>query len=95
MTQSSPRPSVVSELVLFPLIRGVINTGFRIIYPFLPTIARALGVSIESVALAVTARSLIGVSGPLIGSAGDILGRRRAMLLGLLLFAGRSRKDHL
>jgi predicted MFS family arabinose efflux permease len=90
MTQSSPRPSVVSELVLFPLIRGVINTGFRIIYPFLPTIARALGVSIESVALAVTARSLIGVSGPLIGSAGDILGRRRAMLLGLLLFAGGS-----
>jgi predicted MFS family arabinose efflux permease len=79
--------SRTSELVLFPFIRGIINTGFRMVYPFLPTIARSLGVSIESVALAITARSLIGLTGPLVGSAGDLLGRRRGMLLGLLLFA--------
>jgi len=90
MPDPAPQHKRAPELFLFPIVRGVINTGFRMVYPFLPTIARSLGVSIETVALAITARSLIGLSGPLIGSAGDRLGRRRAMLLGLLLFAGGS-----
>ncbi|MFN2146863.1 MAG: MFS transporter [Anaerolineales bacterium] len=83
-----PETGPAWEILVFPLIRGVLNTGFRMVYPFLPAISRALGMSIESVALAITARSLIGISGPLVGSAGDRIGRRRAMLLGLLLFAG-------
>jgi predicted MFS family arabinose efflux permease len=85
-----PKSGAATDLVLFPFIRGVINTGFRMVYPFLPEIARALDVSIEQVALAITARSLIGISGPFVGSAGDVLGRRRGMLLGLLLFAAGS-----
>jgi predicted MFS family arabinose efflux permease len=83
----NPKSRQAAELALFPLVRGVINTGFRMVYPFLPEIARALNVSIEQVALAITARSVIGISGPLFGSAGDVLGRRRGMLLGLLLFS--------
>jgi hypothetical protein len=31
------------QLAAFSLTRAVINTGFRMVYPFLPTFARGLG----------------------------------------------------
>jgi len=83
----APRSSLPRQLLLFSSIRAVINTGYRMVYPFLPTLSRALGVSIESIVLAITARSLLGFLGPVIGSAGDILGRRKTMVIGILLFS--------
>ena len=83
----APRSSLPRQLLLFSSIRAVINTGFRMVYPFLPTFSRALGVSIQSIALAITARSVLGLLGPVIGSAGDLLGRRRTMVIGILLFS--------
>lgn len=53
------------------------------VYPFLPTFARQLGVDLQTIALAVTARSSLGLFGPVLGSFGDILGRKLGMLLGL------------
>lgn len=76
-----------SQLAAFSITRTILNTGFRLVYPFLPTFARALGVDLETIALAVTARSALGLAGPLLGSAGDHLGRKRSMLIGLGLFA--------
>jgi predicted MFS family arabinose efflux permease len=74
------------QLVLFAVVRTVVNTGHRLVYPFLPVIARGLGVDLQAAALAVSARSILGLFGPVIGSAGDRLGRRRAMVTALLIF---------
>lgn len=74
--------------MVFMAARWVTNSGYRMVYPFLPVVARELGVGLSQVALAVTARSSLGLASPLLGSFADVLGRRRSMLLGLLLFGG-------
>jgi predicted MFS family arabinose efflux permease len=74
------------QIAAFSLIRTIFNTGFRMIYPFLPVLARAVGVNLETMALIVTARSTLGLAGPVLGSLGDHIGRKRAMLIGLVLF---------
>ena len=73
------------QLLLFAAVRTVVFTGHRLVYPFLPVIARGLGVDLQTAALAVSARSMLGLFGPAIGSAGDRLGRRRAMVTALLI----------
>jgi predicted MFS family arabinose efflux permease len=76
------------QLVAFSAARLVLNTGHRMIYPFLPAIARGLGVDLSAVALIVTARSGLGLISPLFGSLADRQGRKVAMLVGVLIFAG-------
>lgn len=78
------------QLTLFLITRIILDTGFRMVYPFLPTLARALGVDISTISLAITARSSLGILSPFIGSAGDSMGRKSAMLMGLSIFAGGS-----
>jgi predicted MFS family arabinose efflux permease len=46
-----------------------------------------LGVDVRSIALAITARSSLGIAAPFVGSLGDSIGRKRSMLLGLLTFS--------
>jgi predicted MFS family arabinose efflux permease len=75
------------QLAAFSLTRTVLNTGFRMVYPFLPVIARGLGVDLQTTALAITARGGLGLMSPLFGSAADVRGRRTVMLFSLLLFA--------
>uniref|UniRef100_UPI002BBB29F1 MFS transporter n=1 Tax=Aggregatilinea sp. TaxID=2806333 RepID=UPI002BBB29F1 len=75
------------ELVALTLARTVLNTSHRMIYPFLPTIARGLAVSETAVALTVTGRSSLGLIGPLIGSLADRRGRKVAMITGMLIFS--------
>ncbi|MCJ7825138.1 MAG: hypothetical protein MUP44_09585, partial [Anaerolineales bacterium] len=75
-----------NSLIVFTFSRMVLNTGFRMVYPFITVFARALGVEVSAIALAVTARSSLGLAGPLLGNLGDSIGRKRAMLSGLLLF---------
>lgn len=75
-----------TQIVAFTLARLVLNTGHRMIYPFLPAIARGLGVELEAVALAVTARSALGLISPVFGALADTRGRRAAMVAGLGLF---------
>jgi predicted MFS family arabinose efflux permease len=76
------------QIVAFSVARTVINTGHRMVYPFLPTFARGVGVDLEAVALAVTARSALGLISPLFGSLADRRGRKAAMIAGLLIFVG-------
>lgn len=78
------------QLTLFLITRIILDSGFRMVYPFLPTFARALGVDISTISLAITARSSLGILSPFIGSAGDSMGRKSAMLMGLSIFAGGS-----
>jgi predicted MFS family arabinose efflux permease len=56
------------------------------VYPFLPALARGLGVDLQAMALAVTARSVLGVFSPFLGSLADVRGRRWGMVAGLVIF---------
>lgn len=82
-----PAVRLRSQLISFSVTRLVLNTGYRMIYPFLPTIARGLGVDLEAMALVVTARSSLGLASPFLGSLADVRGRKRVMLVSLGLFA--------
>ncbi len=75
------------QLVAFPLTRTILNTGYRMVYPFFPVMARGLGVDLGTMALAVTARSTLGLASPFLGSLADVRGRKTVMLASLLLFA--------
>jgi predicted MFS family arabinose efflux permease len=73
------------QLAAFTLTRTILNTGYRMVYPFLPVIARGLGVDLGTLALAVTARSSLGLASPFLGSAADVRGRKTTMLFSLAL----------
>jgi len=75
------------QLGAFTFTRTVLNTAFRMVYPFLPVFARGLGVDLPTIALAVTARSSVGLASPILGSIADARGRKATMLLGLVLFS--------
>ncbi|HKZ55475.1 MAG TPA: MFS transporter [Anaerolineales bacterium] len=75
------------QLAAFSFSRMILNTGFRMVYPFLPAIARGLGLDLATAALAVTARSATGLASPLLGFLADRFGPKLAMLAGLLTFA--------
>ncbi len=74
------------QLLIFSLTRGVVNTAYRMVYPFLPFIARGVGVDNATLGQAIALRSSLGIAGPLLGSVADQRGRRTAMLLGMGLF---------
>jgi len=56
------------------------------VYPFLGTFARGLGVDITALSFALTGRSLAGAFTPFISSVSDHRGRRFGMLAGIALF---------
>jgi predicted MFS family arabinose efflux permease len=80
-------PTLPIQLLILTAARTVVNSGYRMIYPFLPVIARGLGVELSELALAITARSSLGLASPFLGSFADVVGRRRTMLIGLLLYS--------
>src|SRR4030067_989685 len=75
------------QLAAFSFSRMILNTGSRRVSPFLPAIARGLGLDRATAALAVTARSATGLASPLLGFLADRYGRKLTMLAGLLTFA--------
>ncbi len=84
---TTPRTATVRlQLFAFLVARLALNTGHRMIYPFLPTFARGLNVERSSIALALTARSAMGFFGPFFGALADSRGRRMAMVFGISLF---------
>ncbi|MDP8959354.1 MAG: MFS transporter [Actinomycetota bacterium] len=87
------RPAVrrppIPAVVLLTLARLVVNIAQRFVYPFLPAIARGLGVSLQQAGLLLSARSLAGLATPLaVGIAGRGERRLRLLATGLLLFVG-------
>jgi predicted MFS family arabinose efflux permease len=85
--QAPPARSFGNRLAIVFLVRTVVNTSFRIIYPFLPSIARGLGISLAAASRLVTLRVVAGLGAPFLGALADRHGRRRAMEVALLLFA--------
>jgi DHA1 family inner membrane transport protein len=76
-----------SQIVFFVAVRAASNTAYRMVYPFLPVLARALGVDLGTMSLALSARSASGALGPLLAPLTDRHGRRFGLTLGLGLFA--------
>jgi predicted MFS family arabinose efflux permease len=79
------------QLLTFMVLRTVLNTMHRMVYPFLAVFARGLGVDITTLSVIVTLRSFVGMFAPVLGSIADQRGRRFGLLLGIALFiAGMS-----
>ena len=74
------------QLLIFMMLRTILNTMHRMVYPFLAVFARGLGVDITTLSFVVTARSFFGMFAPVLGSIADQRGRRFGMLLGIFLF---------
>jgi len=71
-------------LTVSMLGRIVHDVAVRLVYPFMPEIAKGLGVSIDQLGALVSLRNGIGIIGPVFGAMSDRIGHRRAMTLGLL-----------
>ena len=76
------------QILAIAVTRMVINTGYRMVYPFLPALARGVGVEPQAIVLAITARSSLGFTSPVLGSLGDLRGRPFAILVGVGVFSG-------
>ena len=74
------------QLLIVMVLRTIFNTMHRMVYPFLGTFARGLGVDITALSFALTGRSLVGAFVPFIASVADQRGRRFGMLAGITLF---------
>ena len=74
------------QLLIFMILRTILNTMHRMVYPFLAVFARGLGVEYTTLSFVVTLRSLIGMFAPVLGTIADQRGRRFGMLLGIFLF---------
>ena len=67
------------------------NTAFRFVYPFLPAIARGLGVPLEQAAYLISARHIAGLATPAVARVvGRGERRHRLIVTGLLLFIAGS-----
>jgi len=67
--------------------RLLVNAQFRLVYPFLPAIARGLGVPLETAALLVAFRAAFGAISPLFGLLADRIGRKPLMVAGVAALA--------
>ena len=74
------------QIIAFALIKTVLNTMFRMVYPFLPVFSRGLGVDISSLSLALTSRQVVGIFGPFLAILYENRGRKLGMLISLGLF---------
>jgi predicted MFS family arabinose efflux permease len=73
-------------LVAFVVVRLIASTAFRMVFPFLPALARGLEVSLDAVAAVVSARSALGLLGPLLGAFADMRSRKQALVGALVVF---------
>jgi MFS transporter, DHA1 family, inner membrane transport protein len=83
---SIARWKIKLHIVLFTLTRIVVNTSYRMVYPFLPVFARGLGIEPTSLAMAFSIRSFLGVFGPFLATVSDTHDRKTGILLGIGLF---------
>ncbi len=75
-----------ARLSLLVMVRTILNVPFRIVYPFLPSIARGLGVSLAAANGLITLRWLVRMAAPLLGPLLDRYERRRVMEAAFVCF---------
>jgi predicted MFS family arabinose efflux permease len=74
------------QIAYFTLVRTVMNSGYRMVYPLLPLFASGMGVELSVFAAAFSVRSFLGVIAPFLAAFADTRGRKTGMLLGVGLF---------
>lgn len=82
------RGEVRRALVAVLIARTAVNGGKRVVYPFLPAIARGVGVPLQVIVTIVGLRALMGLAAPLVARLAERYGRRRLMLVAVGLCAG-------
>ncbi|MBL8099054.1 MAG: MFS transporter [Anaerolineales bacterium] len=74
------------QLIIFMLLRTILNSAHRMVYPFLSVFARGVGVELQTFSLLMTARSLVGALSPFFAPIADRRGRKFGMLMGVSIF---------
>lgn len=81
------RPAVATLVFL----KLVVNTALRFVYPFLPAIARGLGIDLTQAGMLVSVRWASSLTTPAVMSfAGDVHRTRRLVVAGLVMFSAGS-----
>jgi predicted MFS family arabinose efflux permease len=75
------------QLLVLTTARLFLNTGIRMVYPFIPALARGLGVPISDLYTLVLIRNFAGFFSPLFGPMTDRYGRKPMMMGAMLLFS--------
>ena len=70
-------------LILIAFGRFVSNIAYRLVFPFLPTVSRGLGVSTGTLGTALAMRDLVEMGSPLLGKITDRRGTNQAMVAGI------------
>ncbi len=65
------------------IARTAANGGLRIVYPFLPAIARGLGVSTGALSAVIALRNLGGLFTPVTARVAEVTGRRKLMVVAM------------
>lgn len=76
-----------TQIVFFVVSRTALNTAYRMVYPFLPVLARGFGVDLKTMSMALSARAASGALGPLLAPLTDRHGRKFGLSVGFGLFA--------
>jgi MFS family permease len=66
------------------LARLVVDSGWRMVYPFIPQMSAGLGLTVVGFSWLIFVRSMAGMSGSLFGILADRYGRRIIMAAGIL-----------
>ncbi|OGO31572.1 MAG: hypothetical protein A2Z16_04100 [Chloroflexi bacterium RBG_16_54_18] len=93
MSQDNSSPGTLERrggftlrMLLFIIVRTLLNTAVRMVYPYLGVLQRGLGVDLRQFSIGISLRSASGIFGPFLAVVGDRYGRRSGMLLGVGMF---------
>ncbi len=84
--QEKKTPSLPLQLAVLTFARLFLNTGLRMVYPFLPAMSRGLGLPVEQTAQLFNVRNLAGFIAPVLGSLSEKYGRRPVMAAAMVIF---------
>jgi predicted MFS family arabinose efflux permease len=84
LTKSRP---MLLQLVVLTMARLFLNTGLRMIYPFVPVIADGMGVARSDITRLITLRNATGFLSPLFGPLSERHGRKPVLVGAILLFS--------
>ncbi|MEW5986814.1 MAG: MFS transporter [Chloroflexota bacterium] len=84
--RSQKSPPLILQLLVLTLGRLCLNSGLRMVYPFLPELARGLAVPLTAATRLVSLRNFAGFVSPLLSPLSERFGRRPILAGALVLF---------
>ncbi|MEE2710820.1 MAG: MFS transporter, partial [Gemmatimonadota bacterium] len=88
MPSNNSRPISLKRILTLTIgARLLVDTGVRMLYPFLPVISRGLGISLVAAGSLMTIRTAVGLLAPWGGLAINRFGVKRAVLFGMAMQA--------